>query len=140
MKITDNFSLEEFTKSTTAIANNIDNTPTAYEKENIIRLVREILQPIRDKYGKAITVTSGYRSPVLNRYVKGSSTSQHLKGEAADITSLDNKKLWDIIVDMINNNEITVGQLIWEKGTKKCPSWIHISLPYRKTNEILYLY
>lgn len=140
MRITDNFTLEEFTRSTTATANNIDNTPTAYERENIIRLVKDILQPIRNKYGKAITVTSGYRSPVLNRYVKGSSTSQHLKGEAADITSTDNKKLWDIIVDMINNNEITVGQLIWEKGTKKCPSWIHISLPYHKTNEILYLY
>lgn len=140
MKITNNFTLEEFTRSTTAIANNINNTPNADEKENIIRLATDILQPIRDKYGKAITVNSGYRSPVLNRYVKGSSTSQHLKGEAADITSSDNKKLWDIIVDMINNNEITVGQLIWEKGTKKYPSWIHISLPYKKTNEILYLY
>lgn len=80
-------------------------------------------------------MTSGYRSEALNKAVRGSATSQHLKGEAADIVSDDNKKLWLLICDMISNGEITVGQLIDEKKL-----WIHISLPNeRHHNQILHL-
>lgn len=99
-----------------------------WEKENIINLVNNILQPIRDKYGKPITVTSGFRSPSVNRLVGGSANSQHCKGEAADIKCENNKELWDLIIDMINNEEIVVGQLIDEKNL----NWIHISLPNEK--------
>lgn len=107
-----------------------------WEKENIINLVNDILQPIRDKYGKPITVTSGFRSPSVNRLVGGSANSQHCKGEAADVKCEDNKELWDLIVNMIDNEEITVGQLIDEKKL----SWIHISLPNEKRrNQILKL-
>lgn len=99
-------------------------------------MVNNILQPIRDKYGKPITVTSGFRSPSVNRLVGGSANSQHCKGEAADIKCENNKELWDLIVDMINNEEIVVGQLIDEKNL----SWIHISLPNEKRrNQILKL-
>lgn len=139
MRISNNFKLRELIYSSTAEANNINNYPSKDEQENLIALVTNILQPIRDKFNRAIHITSGYRSPILNRLVKGSNTSQHMKGEAADITSIDNRMLWDIIVKMIKNKEIIVGQLIWESGDEESPDWIHISLPYKKTNEILHL-
>lgn len=101
-----------------------------------------MLQPIRDKYGHAITVTSGYRCPKLNTAVGGVKNSQHLLGQAADIkcTSTTKAALFNIIKEMIQKKEITVGQLIWEYGTKKEPNWIHVSLPYSKKNQIIYLY
>ena len=141
-KLTDNFSLEELIASSTAIENNIDNTPDPEIKANLERLCKEILQPIRSKYGRAIIVTSGYRCKKLNEVIGGTKTSQHLTGCAADIKCLATSKaeLFDVIKDMINKGEIKVGQLIWEYGTKKEPKWIHVSLPYTKVNQILYIY
>jgi uncharacterized protein YcbK (DUF882 family) len=138
MKLSKNFSLNELTYSSTARANKVDNIPDRWELENLKKLCHDILQPIRDKYGKSIFVTSGYRNPIVNRLVNGSSTSQHMKGEAADITvgsKEGNKKLFELIVEMIENVEIKVGQLIDEKNY----SWIHISLPYKKVNQVLHL-
>lgn len=125
MNITENFAYDELIHSSTALKKKIDNTPSDEEKENLIRLTKEILQPIRTKYGKPITITSGFRCEKLNKAVGGVKTSQHLKGEAADIICENNKELWNVIVEMVKNNEITVGQLINEKKL----SWIHISLP-----------
>lgn len=141
-KLTNNFSLEELTASATAKAKKIDNTPTPEVKANLERLCKEVLQPIRDKYGRAITITSGYRSPKLNAAVGGVKNSQHLIGQAADIkcTATSKAVLFNLIKDMINKGEIKVGQLIWEYGTKKEPNWIHVSLPYTKKNQIIYLY
>ena len=138
MNLSKNFTLNELTYSSTAIANKVSNTPGRLELENLKKLCNEILQPIRDRYGNSIYVNSGYRNPKVNRLVGGSSSSQHIKGEAADITvgsKEGNKKLFDMIVQMIENKEITVGQLIDESDYK----WIHISLPYRKVNQILHL-
>lgn len=138
MNLSKNFTLSELTYSSTAIANKMDNNPGRLELENLKKLCNNILQPIRDKYGKSIYVNSGYRNPFVNRVVGGSTSSQHLKGEAADITvgsKEGNRRLFDLIVQMIENKEITVGQLIDEKDYK----WIHISLPYRKVNQILHL-
>ena len=138
MKLSQNFSLKELTHSSTANYHKVDNTPGRLELENLKKLCHDILQPIRDKYGKSIFVTSGYRNPIVNRLVNGSSTSQHILGQAADITvgsKEGNKKLFELIVQMIESGEITVGQLISEKDY----SWIHISLPYKKVNQILHL-
>ena len=138
MNLSKNFTLSELTYSNAADSYNVENTPGRIELENLKKLCNEILQPIRDKFGKSIYVNSGYRNPKVNRLVGGSSSSQHLKGEASDITvgsKEGNKKLFDMIVQMIENKEITVGQLIDEKDYK----WIHISLPYRKVNQILHL-
>lgn len=138
MKLSKNFTLNELTHSSTAKANKVDNTPDRWELDNLKKLCNEVLQPIRDKWGDSIFVTSGYRNPIVNRLVKGSTSSQHLKGQAADITvgsKSRNKKLFDMIVQMIEDKEITVGQIIDEKDY----SWIHISLPYSKTNQILHL-
>lgn len=138
MNLSKNFTLSELTYSNSADCYNIENTPGRLELENLKKLCNEILQPIRDKFGKSIYVNSGYRNPKVNRLVGGSSSSQHTKGEAADITvgsKEENKKLFDMIVQMIEDKEIKVGQLIDEKGYQ----WIHISIPYRKVNQILHL-
>lgn len=119
-----NFSIEELTYSPTAIKNHIDNTPNDEIRQNLEKLIYTILQPIRDEFKRPIKVNSGYRCKELNALVGGSKTSQHVKGEAADITSSDNRKLWNLIVSMIKDGKIQVGQLINEKNL----SWIHISL------------
>lgn len=138
MKLSKNFTLNELTHSSTAKANKVDNVPDRWELDNLKKLCNEVLQPIRDKWGDSIFVNSGFRNPIVNRLVKGSTSSQHLNGEAADITvgsKKDNKKLFNMIVQMIENEEITVGQLIDEKDY----TWLHISLPYKRVNQILHL-
>lgn len=142
MNITKNFTYEELVRSSTAQAHKIDNVPPTVELGKLQRLCKEVLQPIRDKYGKPIWVSSGYRCPKVNTLVGGSKTSQHMKGEAADIkaTKTSNADLFNLIKSMIEKKEIIVGQLIWEYGTKKEPQWVHVSLPREKNNnQILYI-
>lgn len=139
MQISKNFTLEELYNSETARQKKINNQPNLKQQEKLIELVLNILQPIRNKWGKPIYVNSGYRSEALNKAVGGAKTSQHLTGEAADITSENNLELWKLITNMIQKKEITVGQCIWEKGDKS-PRWIHISLPdARHVNQIFKL-
>ena len=102
------------------------------------KLCSEVLQPIRDKFKKPIVVTSGYRCPKLNAAVGGVRTSQHLLGEAADISvggKYQNNQLFELIFQMIINKEIQVGQLIDEYDYR----WLHISLPYKKINQVLHI-
>lgn len=141
MNLSKDFTLEELISSNTARARKIDNTPNQVTHIKLHRLANEILQPIRDSWGKPIKVTSGYRCPKLNAAIKGAKTSQHMNGEAADIKAIGstNRELFNHIKKMIENGEIKVGQLIWEKGNKTEPQWVHVSLPYRKINNILYL-
>lgn len=139
IQISKNFKLSEFIASKTAVKQNIDNTPSDIERANIYTLVTEILQPIRDAFGKSIKINSGFRCKKLNNAVFGSSTSQHLTGSAADITTYDsNDELFKLILQMIDDGDIVVGQLIWEYGSDTYPGWIHISLPNsNKVNNIL---
>ena len=85
MKISKNFTLEELTKSQTAEALKIDNTPAAEQIVNLCALVYNVLQPLRDREGLPVKITSGYRCPKLNKAVGGVSSSQHMRGQAADI-------------------------------------------------------
>lgn len=138
MKLSKNFTLEEMINSPTAKRLKIDNTPNAKELANLRKLCQEILQPIRDKRGSVITVNSGFRCEKLNKQVGGTPTSQHRYGQAADITLGNptlNKKLFNMIYDMIKNKEIKVGQLIDEYNYR----WIHVSLPYSKVNDIKHI-
>ena len=136
MKLTENFTMEEICLSSIARNYGIDNIPDDIQSERLKRLCEEILQPIRNRYGKVIKITSGFRSEKLNNAVSGSKTSQHLKGEAADIICNNNSELWNLILNMIHDGEIKVGQLIDEKNLQ----WIHISLPNsRHINQILHL-
>lgn len=138
IKLSKNFTLSEMTSSATAKRLNIDNTPNKNELECLKVLCQTVLQPIRDKRGTAITVTSGYRCEKLNNAVGGSKTSQHRFGQAADITLGNprlNKNLFNMILDMVKKNEIKVGQLIDEYNYR----WIHVSTPYKKTNQVLHI-
>lgn len=115
------FTIKEMCASDTAKRYNIDNTPSEEAKENLQKLIDEVLDPCREKYGKPITVNSGYRSRQLNAKVGGVDTSDHLTGEAADITGgsvAENRKIFRILVE---NGKFD--QLIWEKGGR----WVHVS-------------
>lgn len=89
-RLSENFTLEEFTRSDTATRLGIDNTPGEKELEALRILVERTLQPLRDRLGIPVHVNSGYRCPELNEAVGGVPTSQHQKGEAADL-SVDGK-------------------------------------------------
>ena len=120
------FTIEELEHSDTATKYKIDNTSNGETRTNLIKLIELLLDPIRTKWGKPIKVNSGYRCSNLNRMVGGVSTSQHVLGEAADITvgsSEENKKLFEMILSM----NVLFDQLILEDGGK----WIHISLKWR---------
>ena len=141
-KLTKNFTLEELYASATANRKGINNYPPESMMKHIKELA-ELLQKIRDKYGYPIHVNSGYRCLALNNVVGGSKTSQHVIGQAADIVATGgrtNAHLFNVIKGMIDSEEIQVGQLIWEYGTKQEPNWVHVSLPYSKVNNILYFY
>lgn len=134
-KITNNFTMEELTASATAKRLKIDNTPTKEVRDSLTKLTTTILQPIRDKWGKPIIITSGYRCPTLNKAVGGAKASQHMYGQAADIKVLNMNemgKLYKLIQNMVNEKTLTVGQCIWEYGDNKNPKWIHVSLPTSK--------
>lgn len=92
--ISRDFSYCEFERSDTARSKGIQNTVTTFEVRDALQmLVLKVLQPLRDKCGHALHVNSGYRSPELNKAVGGVATSQHVKGEAADIASDNPVKL-----------------------------------------------
>lgn len=136
--ITKNFSMEELVASNTARMKGIDNTPDKEVEARLVQLAQQVLQPLRNRYGKPIKISSGYRCQALNKAIGGVSTSQHLKGEAVDINNgqIENKKLFLLASKMIKEGVMEVGQLIDEKGYK----WLHISLPDNKhRNQILHL-
>jgi hypothetical protein len=126
MKLSDNFSLKEMTKSQTATRKDIDNEPGEEEIENLKQLCERVLQPVREHFGKAVKVNSGYRSPELNSAIGGSKTSDHCKGMAADIeiNGVANADLAEWIKD---NCEFR--QLILEFYTPGIPDsgWVHVS-------------
>lgn len=91
------FSVEQLSFSRTAKARGINNEPGPVEKAHLTDLILDVLDPVREKLGLGIQVNSGYRCPALNKAVGGVATSQHLKGQAADITSSNNRKLFQLI-------------------------------------------
>lgn len=127
------FSLEEMTKSQTAIRRGIDNIPSDQELENLVELVKNVLDPIREHFGKPVTVNSGYRGKKLNSAIKGSKNSQHCKGQAADIEiiGVSNYELACWIRDNMDFD-----QLILEFHNRKVPDsgWVHVSWNSPKKN------
>ena len=130
MKLTENFSLLELTKSQTAERKGIDNTPSPTHRDNLKSLCTRILQPVRDHFGRVVSVSSGYRSEALCIAIGSKISSQHAKGQAADfeIYGLSNNELaiW------INEN-LEYDQLILEYWKKEDPSsgWVHCSFDDR---------
>lgn len=133
------FTIEEMCASDTARRKGIDNTPNADARLRMQTLIEQLLDPIRAAWGGPITVNSGYRSPALNKAVGGVSNSQHMKGEAADITvgsAGDNKRLFDKIVELQKAGKIAFDQLIDESNY----DWVHVSYRSGKNrNQILHL-
>lgn len=135
MKLSNNFTLQELTASSTAAKYNINNTPNAEELSNLKKLATTVLQPIRDEFKQPIIVSSGYRSPLLNKKVKGASNSDHIYGAAADIhtvadTYTENKKLWNLIIKLKNEGKIKCRQIINEYNL----NWIHVSINHNKNS------
>lgn len=126
------FTIEELCRSETADAKGIDNRPSAVARENLEALVFNVLDPLREKFGKPIIVNSGYRSTLLNNILGGARSSQHTRGEAADITAEDANENFELF-EMIRTT-LPFDQLIWEKGTRTYPAWIHVSFKMEGRN------
>jgi zinc D-Ala-D-Ala carboxypeptidase len=132
MNLSNHFSLTEFTKSQTAERKGIDNTPTQDHIDRIKILCVSVLEPLRTEFNKPIMINSGYRSVDLCEAIGSKSTSQHAKGEAADIEipGVDNAELAKYIQDNLNFD-----QLILECYTGDPSSgWVHVSYVSLHTN------
>ena len=136
MQLSENFSLNEFTKSDTAVRKGIDNTPNDDHLKSMKALCENVLQKVRSHFGKSVRITSGYRSPELCEAIGSSSKSQHAKGQAADfeITGIDNKDLAIWIRDNVEFN-----QLILEFYTEGDPNsgWVHCSYSDDNRKQVL---
>lgn len=118
------FSIEEMCKSQIADKLGIKNVPCQAEIESLTELINHVLDPLREQYGKPIFVNSGYRCLKLNKAIGGKQSSQHVRGEAADITAgskLLNAQLFELL------RKMEFDQLINESDF----SWIHVS--YKKS-------
>ncbi|GJG35778.1 D-Ala-D-Ala carboxypeptidase family metallohydrolase [Prevotella lacticifex] len=118
--------LEELIRSEHATAAGIDNTPDAASLAHLKELVENMLQPIRDAYGKGIKVSSAYRNKQLNKLVGGAATSSHMYGYAADIKPVDGnmKALQRIVMEWSKTHNFD--QIIIEQPINFVASWIHI--------------
>ena len=139
MNLSRNFTLSELTKSDTAIRKGINNNPSAEQVEKLKALCENILQPVRDHFGR-VKVTSGFRSVALCEAIGSSARSQHAKAEAADfeVVGVDNCELADWI-----HRELEWDQLILEFYTPGEPNsgWIHCSwIPDQPRASFLHAY
>jgi hypothetical protein len=127
VKLSKFFSLSEMSRSEAAQRGGFDNTPGPDETASLTALCQKVLDPLREAKGKPIRVNSGYRGPDANKAVGGSATSQHCKGEAADIEidGYDNKQLAQDIISM----KLPFDQLILEFYVPGDPNsgWVHVS-------------
>jgi uncharacterized protein YcbK (DUF882 family) len=134
-QISKHITLNEAIESPTALRMNIDNTPTSEVLSNMQYVAENLFEPIRKWYKKPIKINSFFRCVALNKAVKGSASSQHVKGEAIDISAgnkIENKKIFDYIV----SSGLDFDQVILEFGGV----WVHISLKKEKNRkQILYI-
>lgn len=129
MRLTENFELWEFLKSDTANYHKIDNTPSPSAQVNLSHLARS-LQGFRDYIGKPLVITSGYRSPALNRAVGGAKNSWHTKGLAADFycPGLTSHQLWQ----SFNNYRKSLDYDPFIEAIKYSTPRIHVAIKLRK--------
>ncbi|MEP3226067.1 MAG: D-Ala-D-Ala carboxypeptidase family metallohydrolase [Parasphingorhabdus sp.] len=132
MKLSPHFHLSEFTQSQTATRLMLDNNPEPATIAALRLLCEKVLEPVRENYGRPVLISSGYRSPEVNRALRGSRSSQHVKGEAADfeIAGISNLRLCQWMERRLNYD-----QLILEFYETDIPDsgWVHVSYrePYR---------
>lgn len=139
MKLSEHFSLKEFTRSHTAERHGLDNSAPPFVVDNLRYLVERVLDPIAEELGP-VRILSGYRCPELNALVKGNPRSQHLRGQAADIEVIDVSN--HTVSRWIQDNLVDFDQLIEEhmKAGDPTAGWIHISCvasPHRNRRSVL---
>lgn len=132
IQVTDNFTLEEFLRSTKASSLGISQAEPPYEVVvNLTKLCVRVLQPLRSHFGEPVIISSGYRCPDLNKAVGGVSNSQHMKGQAADIYLGGDTNRETEYFRWIRNN-LDFDQLIIEGNQRT--SWLHVSYVSPKLN------
>jgi len=125
MNLSANFTLKELTRSDTADRLDIDNTPNEEQIESLRLLCENILQPVREHFGKPVKINSGFRCSALNQATGGSATSDHCKGQACDF-EIDGVSNPDLAQWVADNLKYT--QLILEFYTGQPNSgWVHAS-------------
>ena len=131
MRLSKNFVLSEITRSNTAKRLGISNEPKKDHLKNLQRIITDILQPMRDAIGP-IRISSGYRSPSLNRAISGSNKSQHTKGQALDLQFFKEGKMCNKeVYDWVLENDVEFDQMINEFDY----SWVHLSLKEEKNRK-----
>ena len=127
MKLSENFSLEELIRSSTAMRIGIDNIPNDEHLKNLQVVVDEIAQPLRDHFGKPVRINSGYRSPALNDAIGGSKKSQHSKGEAIDleIDGVSNMEVAGWITENCDYDQVILEFYNPAEGPNS--GWVHAS-------------
>lgn len=125
MQLSKNFHLSELTRTSVKAPNN----PSPTEIARLHLLVQRILQPLRDVINRPVIINSAYRSPQVNAIVGGVPTSQHSRGEAADIRAPDVSPLE--LAELIRDLRLPYDQLIRE------PSWVHVSYSPRNRRQLL---
>ena len=134
MKLSDNLTLSEVTKSLTAKRLGINNEPDDWVTENLRQVAINIFQPVRECLGVPIYVSSGYRSPELNKAIGGSRRSQHMEGRALDLDADVYGKCTNADIFNYIRENLEFDQLIWEFGDQDNPDWVHVSFVYDGLN------
>lgn len=126
MKLSEHFSLAEFTRSDTAFSHGWKNEPSPAEIEWMRYLCVSVLEPLRAELGRPIIVTSGFRCAKLNKAVGGVSASQHMYGQAADLKVLS-KDDGAKIMKILRRNPLT-SKALYERSRSTGGRWIHVAV------------
>ncbi len=134
MRLSKHFSLEEMCKSQTAVRKGIDNTPGSGEVKNLENVCYEILEPVRNKFDKPVTITSGYRSEALCEAIGSKKTSQHAKGQAVDfeVMGVNNNKVATWVKDNCDFDQLILEFYDKTKGANS--GWVHVSYNEKGNN------
>jgi len=130
MNLSAHVTLAEFENSPTATTHGINNKMSLSQIESAKLLCENVFEPLRIHLNTPIKISSGYRSPQLNKMIKGSLSSQHCKAEAMDIKI--GAKGFNFIKDKLDFD-----QLIWEFGNDENPAWVHVSFSSKNRKQVL---